>query len=79
MKKLVIGSGIISFLFPLLLILLIAGGQSNYDTTHENTALNDEQRAFISAILPVFMLIVSTIRLMLDLSVSVFRGHVCTC
>ena len=52
MKKILIVSGIMSFLFPLIFILLIVGGQSNYDTTHENTALNDEQRAFVSAILP---------------------------
>ena len=32
MKKILIVSGIMSFLFPLIFILLIAGGQSNYDT-----------------------------------------------
>lgn len=52
MKKILIVSGIMSFLFPLIFILLIAGGQSNYDTISENTALNNEQRAFVSAILP---------------------------
>lgn len=52
MKKILIVSGIISFLFPLIFILLIVGGQSNYDTISENTALNDEQRAFVLAILP---------------------------
>lgn len=52
MKKILIGSGVIIFLFPLLLIFLVMGGQSNYDTISENTALNDEQRAFVSAILP---------------------------
>ena len=52
MKKILIGSGIVSFLFPLLFIFLIIGGQNNYDTISENTALNDDQMAFVSAILP---------------------------
>lgn len=52
MKKILIGSGIISFLLPFLFIFLVSCGQNNYDNISENTALNEEQRAFVTAILP---------------------------
>lgn len=52
MKKFLTGSGIIIFLFPLLLIFLALGGQNNYDNVSDNIALNEEQLAFVYSILP---------------------------